>query len=78
MRATAPDWTAIGDRLRRARAYRLLSQQAVAEQLGVSRDTVRSIERGAGGAARGETLLGFAELVGVDLAALVAEVRSDG
>lgn len=46
-----PDWSAyrraLGDRLRAARLQANLTQEALAEKAGVSRDTVQRVERGA-------------------------------
>lgn len=68
-----PDWAALGKELRMGRLRLDLTQSEVATELGISKDTVRQLERGAGGSVRAETLAAYASLVGVRVALPVAE-----
>lgn len=63
---------AIGEQIREARVYANLSQQTVAERVGMSRDNYGIIERGQASPTL-DTLLGIADAIGVPLADLVRE-----
>lgn len=64
---------AIGDRLRRARRDRVLTQEQLAERAGVSRDLVRKLEQGRRSTARLSSLVRLADALDVELSALVGK-----
>lgn len=63
---TVPSWTT-GDRLRKAREFAGLSQEQLAEAMGISRRTVSTYEGDAGATVKRPTLLAWAMLCGVDM-----------
>jgi transcriptional regulator with XRE-family HTH domain len=62
----------IGERVAAARAARHLTMEALASQVGLSRQAIHQIERG-GVSARRHTLLAIARALGVSLASLLGE-----
>ena len=58
-------WQELGAAMRLGRLARRWSQEQAADLLGVSRDTVRQIETGAGESVRIGTVNAYAALVGV-------------
>ncbi|MEW2631654.1 helix-turn-helix transcriptional regulator [Streptomyces sp. NPDC048389] len=77
MPRSIPDWVIterrrIGDRIRAARLYANLTQEAVAMATGIDRASVNRIEQGHQSATL-DTLLLIADAIGVPLADLVRE-----
>ncbi|MET9517054.1 helix-turn-helix transcriptional regulator [Streptomyces sp. NPDC002994] len=72
-----PDWViarrrAIGDRIRAARLHANLTQQSVAERIGMDRAAYNRVEQGHS-AALIDTLIRIADAIGVPLADLVRQ-----
>lgn len=63
----------IGDRLRRARRDRVLTQEQLAERAGVSRDLVRKLEQGRRSTARLSSLVRLADALDIELSTLVGK-----
>lgn len=77
MTETDPDWQdyrrAVGDRLRAARVNANLTQEALAEKAGVSRDTVQRVESGHPTTPRLSAAWRLARAVGLPPGELLAE-----
>lgn len=69
------NWKNLGDALRHSRLNKNMTQLQVADELGVSRSTVQSIERGTSGQRVTPTIRAYSELVGSTVEDVYAVLR---